>query len=326
MTSRTTDKLGRRSRLRPQSTGKRITLTDRDLLWFEKLQEHGPLPSSFLLEYSAGTHRSSKRALERLTDLFNEDDTPDGGAYLTRPFQQFRTIDSRYNQLVYDLTPAAEQALKRTGRWKSHAQSATGPWLHSHMVACVTSSIELGTLQRNDLTYLPQSQLLERADAKLRYPAAFKDPTSGRMINKHLMPDALFGLRYETPAGPRFRCFLVEADRSTEPIVSSNSARKSWRRNLAQHQSYIVKGSYREHLKLKAPLVALVICAESERVTGVRKLLAKDHTSLTECFLFQSWCDFARDWQPPKPNKQLLHGCWQGGPRNDFARINQIQF
>ena len=62
MAETTSGSLGRRSRLHPQSTGKRITLTERDLLWFEKIHEHGPLPSSFLLEYSKQTHRSAKRA------------------------------------------------------------------------------------------------------------------------------------------------------------------------------------------------------------------------------------------------------------------------
>jgi hypothetical protein len=99
-----TDTLGRRSRLIAQSTGKRVTPKERDLLWFQKLREHGPLPSSFLLDYAKNSHRSEKRAKERLTDLFNEDNTPHGGPYLSRPPQQFRTIDSRYNQLVYDLT------------------------------------------------------------------------------------------------------------------------------------------------------------------------------------------------------------------------------
>ena len=66
------DALGRRSRIRPTPTGKRITPQPRDLHWFEKLAEHGPLPSSFLLAFAKDTHRSEKRAKERLTDLFNE--------------------------------------------------------------------------------------------------------------------------------------------------------------------------------------------------------------------------------------------------------------
>ena len=60
-----TDRLGRRNRIAPQSTGKRLTPQERDLLWFSKLAEHGPLPSSFLLAYAHDTHRSEKRAREK---------------------------------------------------------------------------------------------------------------------------------------------------------------------------------------------------------------------------------------------------------------------
>ena len=94
------------------STGKRITPQPADLLWFRKLLEHGPLPSSYLLAYTRHLRRSDKRATERLTDLFNEAETRHGGPYLDRPPQQFHTIDSRYNRLVYDLAPAAVTALR----------------------------------------------------------------------------------------------------------------------------------------------------------------------------------------------------------------------
>ena len=109
------DTLGRRKRLSPSPTGKRVSPTNRDLRWFAALAEHGPLPSSFLLAFGGNDHHSEKRARERLTDLFHESNTPHGGAYLTRPLQQFRTIDSRYNQLVYDLAPASVAALKNAG-------------------------------------------------------------------------------------------------------------------------------------------------------------------------------------------------------------------
>jgi hypothetical protein len=156
------DNLSRRKRLSPISTGKRVTPQDRDLLWFAKLAEHGPLPSAFLLQYTKDIRRSEKRARERLTDLFNEDNTPDGGPYLTRPPQQFRTLDSRYNQLVYDLTPASRKALHKAGLSIGAASAPSGPWLHRFMVSCITASIELATLDEPDISYIPQSAILAR--------------------------------------------------------------------------------------------------------------------------------------------------------------------
>lgn len=280
-------------------------------MWFRKLHEHGPLPSSFLLQYAKDTHRSEKRAKERLTDLFNEDNTPDGGPYLTRPPQQFRTIDSRYNQLVYDLGPAAKKALKRKGDWNERAAAHSGPWLHGFMVSCITASVELATRDRNDIAFLPQSCLLERADADLRYATRIIDPTTGRTCKKDLIPDALFGLQYETPEGRRFRCFVVEADRSTEPATSKNFNRKSWERSLLQNEAYLPTGAYRDHLRLKAPLLVLNVTTDANRFEKMMNLVSRQGSPLSALMLFQTWEDFGPVFRPPLPNDALLHEHWE---------------
>ena len=59
------DATGRRRRIQPISTGKRVTPQECDLLWFRKIQEHGPLPSSYLLAYAEGIRKNAKRATER---------------------------------------------------------------------------------------------------------------------------------------------------------------------------------------------------------------------------------------------------------------------
>lgn len=64
------DRIGRRYRTHPASTGKRVTLTDRDLLLFEKIHRHGPLSTPYLVAYSSLLRKNPKRAKDRLTDLF----------------------------------------------------------------------------------------------------------------------------------------------------------------------------------------------------------------------------------------------------------------
>lgn len=318
-----TDTLGRRSRLKPQSTGKRVTPQERDLLWFQKLHEHGPLPSSFLLQYAYDTHRSEKRAKERLTDLFNEDNTPHGGPYLSRPPQQFRTIDSRYNQLVYDLTPASEKALKQAGLWSEYRTARSGPWLHNFMVGCITASIELATLNRDSIRYLPQSFLLGRAGAELRYPTRITDPGTGQQRRKDLIPDAVFGLQYKTPKGHRFRCFLLEADRSTEPATSRNFDRKSGQRNLQQYEEYVGKNLYRGHLNLKAPIMVLNVVPDRKRLEQLERLVPQYAWAIQPQILFQSWEDFGPVFSPPKPNTALLEGSWlrAGLPKFQIGQV-----
>ncbi|MDG2001776.1 MAG: replication-relaxation family protein [Novosphingobium sp.] len=302
------DALGRRSRLKPISTGKRVTPQPRDLLWFEKLAEHGPLPTSFLLEFSRHTHKSQKRARERLTDLFNEDNTPHGGAYLTRPHQQFRTIDSRYNQLVYDLAPAGLAALKKAG-FDVHP-SRSGPWLHSFMVSCITASVELAGLERDSLRYLPQSAILARADANLRWPADVCDPDTGAYYTKDLLPDAVFGLEYVAEQGSRFRFFALEADRATEPLTSGSFHRKSYVRHLLQYEDYIEYGGYREHLNLTAPMLVLNVTTNLARMQRMLQATAEQYPDGNSYQLFQVWRDFAPSFRPPEPNRRFIEEGW----------------
>ena len=317
------DAIGRRKRTTPTSTGKRLTPQEADLVWFEKLHEHGPLPSSYLLAFTRHLRRSDKRATERLTDLFNEAETMHGGRYLGRPPQQFRTIDSRYNQLVYEATDAARQALKDAGRLAEPVAGPSGPWLHRFMVSCVTASIELGTLERPDLTYIAQHRILERAKAELRHPVTFTEPGSGKSVTKDLMPDAVFGLEYHTDAGSRFRFFAVECDRATEPATTANFNRKSWLRSLLQYRSYIGGRGYQDHLKLTAPLLVLAVASDEQRLDRMLKVTsdeAGDHGNAY--MLFQVASDFGPVFRPPPVMTELLSGQWRRAGADRF-RIDQ---
>ena len=312
------DSLGRRRRTRPISTGKRITPGPTDLVWFRKLYEHGPLPSSFLFAFTRHLRRSDKRSLERLTDLFNEAGTPNGGRYLDRPPQQFRTIDSRYNQLVYDVTPAAVRALADADELPSHVPNPSGPWPHRFMVACVNASIEIATLDRPDLSYIPGHRVLARAVTTLRYPVTITEPATGRPLTKDLIPDALFGLEYHTSEGSRFRFFVVECDRATEPVTSRNWNRKSWQRSLLQYQAYVGGVLYREHLRLSAPLLVLNVTSDTgrmEKMVAVTEKAARAPAHL----LFQTWIEFGPVSRPPSPRTDLLNEPWRRANRCNFG-------
>lgn len=313
-----TDSIGRRNRLTPQSTGKRVSPTERDVLWLQKLAEHGPLSTSFLLAFSDGSHASQKRASERPCDLFHEDNTPDGGPYLIRPPQQFRTIDSRYNQLVHDVAPAGWRALKRTVDSTQHS-APSGPWLHRFMTGYITASIELACLRREDMSYIPQSTILKRAGTTLRCSITITDPATKQPMTKDLIPDALFGLQYHTPVGDRFRFFAVEADRATEPTTSTNWNRKSFLRNLLQYDAYVSGGAYRQHLKLTAPLLVLNVLSDQQRMERMVECVAKSYPHGNSFMLFQVWEDFGPAFRPPHPQSSLLMGDWVRGGLAPFS-------
>lgn len=319
MVTQERDSLGRRSRTTPQSTGKHITPQEADLLWFRKLYDHGSLPSSYLLQYSQHLRRSRKRASERLTDLFNEAETKHGGRYLERPPQQFRTIDSRYNQLVYDLTPAAATALRVADPDLPTRGAPSGPWLHQCMVSCVTASIELATLDRADISYIPQHQILERAKTELRYPVTFQMTNTAQAITKDLIPDALFGLQYHTAKGDRFRFFVVECDRSTEPATTTNWNRKSWLRSFLQYREYVGRGAYKTHLKLTAPLLALNVSTDAKRLDKMIAVTDKESGDAGNSYLlFQHIRNFGPIFKPSDPMMELLELPWRRAGQGVF--------
>jgi len=310
------DALGRRSSHERQSSGKRVRLTDRDLLWLQKLHQHGPLPTSYLLAYTDALRASDKRQKERLGDLFHETNTEHGGAYLDRTAQQFATLKAGYNQLVHQIAPAGRKALKSAGVEEDPA-AHPGPWVHRHMVACITASIELATLTRQDISFIPQDQILRRAETTLTCELRIPDQDTGKSLRKDLRPDALFGLTYHTSRGDRFRFFVVEADRGTEPVTSRNWNRKSFERHLAQYQAYVVGGAYKSHLSLTAPLLVLNVVPDEQRLKLMLRQTAKQ---LGGCKyqLFQVFPEFAAPWRPPDPNPLLLQAGWARAGFSEF--------
>jgi Replication-relaxation len=304
------DAINRRRRERPQSTGKRVTPQPRDLLWFQKLHEHGPLSSTFLHEFSKHLAKNEKRSRDRLTDLFNESHTPHRGAYLARPWQQFQTFDARYQDLVYDLAPAAERALKQQGVWHDTGAGPSGPWHHRYMVAAITASIELATLDDPNLVYIPQHAILERANTTLRYPVPFRNPVTGKELQSDLIPDAVFGLEYRHSGNSAFRFFVVEADRATEPSRASKFNRKSHLRNFLQYREYVGRGLYKDHLKLTAGLLVLNVTTSEATMANMLKLAGEVSPGGNTYQLFQACPQFGKYFKPAKPLDRLLAESW----------------
>lgn len=313
------DALKRRNRIRPISTGKRVTPQERDLLWFQALHRHGPLSSTYLHAFSQHLRRNEKRARDRLTDLFNEDRTPHGGAYLTRPIQQFRTFDARYQDLVYELGTPAELALKEQGLWSDHAPAPSGPWTHRYMVSTITASIEIATLSDPTLTYIPQEAILARSGTTLRHPVPFENAVTGKEEVRDLIPDALFGLEYATPQGKAYRFSVVEADRATEPSRTSTFNRKSHLRNILQYRNYVGRGLYKDHLGLTAGMLVLNVTTTAATMEKMMDLCSEVSKGRGNSYmLFRTAEAFGGYFKPPKVLHDLLTAPWERAVQPDF--------
>ncbi|MFZ2170090.1 MAG: hypothetical protein WAW61_10695 [Methylococcaceae bacterium] len=112
------------------------------------------------------------------------------------------------------------------------------------MVACITASIELATLQTKNIRYIGQDEILERAQTHLYFPVTID--YDGKKITKELKPNGLFGLEYHQDGKAFYRFFLLEADRATEPTKAGTYQRKSYKRTILQYREFIGKGLYKD--------------------------------------------------------------------------------
>lgn len=321
-TSRTHDAIGRRHREKPHASGKRITPTDRDILWFDKIHRHGPLSTPYLLAYSLHLRRSSTRAKDRLTDLFNEDATPHGGTYLSRPWQQFETLDARYHDLVYDLTQHTVALLKEHDLYSDYTPHSSGSWKHRFMVSSITASIELATLQTENIRYIFQDEILARSGTKLSFPVTIN--AHGTETTKELMPDGLFGLEYSDNDKKYYRFFLLEADRSTEPGAASTLDRKSYLRTILQYREFVGKGQYKDALDLSAGLLALHITTSDLRMRNLIDLTNKlSEGRGNNYMLYRAAPEFGRYFTTPRILYDLFTDGWHRAGREPF-QINSI--
>jgi hypothetical protein len=285
------DTLQRRLRhTKPQPTGERIELSERDFLIFEKINQHGPLPTHYLFAFTKHLCKNETAAQHRLTKLYNG--TKQSPSLLSRPAQQFASFAARYQPLVYDLTPAAEKLL--AGRGIAVAKR-TDPFVHRLMTACVTASIALGC-QARGLRYIPQAEILARHSSTLALP----------LRGGLLVPDALFGIHY--PTGYLF--FAVEVDRGTESIQRGAFGQTSVGQKLQHYLEIMDARAFKTHWGVPNLLVMTVTSsgARLTRMLDCVRTIAGEQRA--QRFLFQAKEEFGANWSVPAVMDELLSSTW----------------
>ena len=304
MKTKTHDISGRRLRIQSTSTGERVQLTDRDFLWLQALHDHGALSSRSLHALTEDTCKSLKATQRRLMILANEENTPFGGKLLERPFQQNATYNARANFLMYDLAPASKRALQERGTWSDNRPASRNPWAHSAMTSAITSAIAIGC-KKHGFTYMPQHELLDRAGTELRATVPYKwngEPKTGVLI-----PDALFAINY----GGKYRAFVVEADRGTEPGEPSSDQRKSFKKNILQYENFISKGLYKKQYGFeKVGLMVLTVTTSPTRTKRFKEII-REVQGDTTYHLVQTAEEFSLWFRPPDVLHRLYEDTWE---------------
>lgn len=306
----------RRLRYSRQSTGKRIGPTVRDLLWFQALRRHGPLPSNFLLALTRESHRNDTRTFERLGDLYHEANTPHGGPYLDRPVAQWSAL-SKFQHTVYDLAPAAEQALHERRIRDGVGNGAEGTYHHRLMVACVTASIELAVKHSVGLRFIAKDEILARSPHRsisIQCRVSHTNTRTGgcQVLDRPLIPDALFGIEYSGLRGRLYRFFMVEADRNKEPVRRADLRETSYLRKVLQYREAIGRGLYRQHFGMKAPMLLLTITTNARHLANIKRMVGEVFgESGCPYLLFGSFPQFGDLLTVPSPCPELLGGAWE---------------
>jgi hypothetical protein len=304
----------RRLRYERQSTGKRVAPTERDLLWFQKLRQHGPLPSNYLLQFSRHLCRSGTRALERLGDLYHESNTPHGGSYLDRPRKQWSAV-SKFERTVYDLSSAACQVLREQGLTDAEPTEPRSLFHHRLMVACITASIELAIEEHSGLRYITQEEILARSPNKsivIPCEISYTNPRTGKRqkLDRPLVPDALFGVEYTVGGQRHYRFFMLEADRNQEPVRRANLTETSYLRKVLQYKEVIGRGMYRHHFGMKSTMLVLNVTTNFRHMENIISLV-REVDDTAPFMLFQTAPSFGDDLHVPDPCMDFVVGPWQ---------------
>lgn len=285
----------------PQSTGKRICLTQRDILIFSALERHGVLPATYLYEFGKFSAGNAKGHQQRLTDLYHEDNTAHGGSYLIRPHQQWASPHARYQPISYELSDHGKRALRDSGTAPQSFVPPSGPFMHRAMTACITASIDLAC-QAAGLRFIPQGDILRRASIGMT-----KNPLALPSRHGTVIPDQLFGIDY----GGTYRFFALEADRSTESLASQKHQARSFEAKLRAYADVLEQETYTRAWGIPMLYVAIVTTSERHKDNMLRIVERITAPKIASRFLFKSEPIFGKYWIVPEVLEGMADDQWQ---------------
>lgn len=299
----TLDTLGRRTRTCRLPRLKSLSLKSRDILVFQKLHEHGDLPTPYLYAFTKHLGKDYTGFVKRLNQLFH-------AGYLDFPTAQRDTENANSNHYVHRINKKSESVLFDYDLLSEHVIRPSGPWKHQCMIACITASIDIAT-QNIALRFIPCHEILAKTGNGLRTTIGIKHPSTLKTTQHDLVPDAIFGLQYKTLTGNKFLAFLVEADRATERVDSDRTDLKTFKRNVLQYREFIGRGLYKHHFGLKCGMIVLTVTTKPSLMKRMIDVTEGISTNGKNTFmLFQTVPEFGRPFKPNVPVNTLLTSPW----------------
>lgn len=257
-----TDRIGRRSRFVRQPTGKKISLTDRDIQIFQLLYRYRYLRSDRLLNWFAPC--SENRLKERLGDLYHE------GFYINRPDAQWNHANSGLMPISYELTKNGLNALLE---YRDHltlpepAVSHAGlrpqeirQFDHALAITHAVFDLEMTFKDKPHQRLIFEHEILSRASNKIgkeirqtrlpvTLPCSSYMPQQRKPYATWAIPDALFAVETFENEQPLYRFYILEVELKS-PLIRRTPKKSSTLKKLLTYQQVLQDDIARKHLSL----------------------------------------------------------------------------
>lgn len=266
-------------RFRRASEPPAFRLTDDDVEIVRLLARHRFLRSTHI---AALVGRSLDRTNDRLSKLFHH-------GYIDRPRAQLDYYPSAGSApIAYALADrGARLLIERDGadfanvEWSRKNREAGRPFIeHQLEIIDFYVALQRAAASREDVQIIHPDQIVtEFPDQSFaaRNPFALRVKLTDQGVARGvgLVPDLVFGLRL--PDGSR-RCFMVEIDRGTMPIVRTNPTQTSFARKMRVYLAAYAAKQHERHFGWKTFRV-LTITTDADRMSSMASALRRIHVS-----------------------------------------------
>jgi hypothetical protein len=263
----------RRPRFRRASEPPAFRLTDDDVVIIRQLARHRFLRSTHI---AALVGRSLDRTNDRLKCLFH-------AGYIDRPrapLDYYPTSGSA--PIAYALADAGARLLmQRDGiafanvEWSRKNREAGRPFIEHQLEGIdFLVAVQLATRDRADIRFVsPQDTVAAFPEQTRAAPNPLRMPVKlshkGTMHEIGLVPDLVFGLHFSD--GSR-RCFMVEIDRGTMPIVRTDFLQTSFERKMRVYLAAYAAKQHERHFGWKSFRV-LTVTTDQHRMQSMTDAL-----------------------------------------------------
>lgn len=221
--------------------------------------------------------RSLDRTNDRLSRLFH-------AGYVDRPRAQLDYYPDRgAAPMVYALADrGARLLIERDGiafanlEWSRKNRQAGRPFIeHQLEIMDFYVGLQIAVKRRADVAVIHSDELVasfpnQVINATSPFALRTRFNHHGNVVNVGIVPDLVFGLRFRDNSR---RCFMVEIDRGTMPIVRANFLQTSFDRKMRAYLSAHAARQHEQQFGWKTFRV-LTVTTDATRAQSMREALA----------------------------------------------------